>query len=199
MNRALQIAGTNAFPTPTHHCHALRSRARRVRPPATTRPLGDEINRDPMGDSAGFSQYAFVDQSPLNAVDVTGLRGLPLSPYVSWPSLGGPPSTIGNGLTCRLVSRTGLITGDPAPTILRPGRGPNRPYISRNRNGWTACIWMCNISGDQPAFGPPGTAVTFAPPGQPCEPPTDGCGGNAGVVSGSSPDLDWEVWWGSYE
>jgi RHS repeat-associated protein len=69
-------------------------------------------------------------------------------------------STTGNPLTCGLVSTTDPIQGDPAPG-------------NYNHNGQSACIWRCGQFGDQPLHGTPTTAVTFAPPGKPCKPPTD--------------------------
>jgi len=55
-------------------CQATRPRFRGCRCPATTRPLGDGINRDPIGELGGFNLYGLVGNNPVSHFDLSGLE-----------------------------------------------------------------------------------------------------------------------------
>jgi len=59
---------------PKRCCQATRPRFRGWPCPATTRPLGDEINRDPIGEWGGVNIYLFVGNDPVATTDVAGLQ-----------------------------------------------------------------------------------------------------------------------------
>jgi len=67
-------------------CQATRPRFRGCRCPATTRPLGDEINRDPIEEFGGVNLFCFVMNRPVLKVDADG-RFI-LSPLPLWPAKG---------------------------------------------------------------------------------------------------------------
>ena len=66
-------------------CRSAQTRAERFRPLTTTRPLGDEISRDPIGKKGGLNLYEFVKNSPVVHVDPDGRQVMGPMPPGSGP------------------------------------------------------------------------------------------------------------------
>jgi len=64
--------GWGRWARPERCCQATRPRFRGWPCPATTRPLGDEINRDPVQEQGGHNLYTFDENQPITKVDSFG-------------------------------------------------------------------------------------------------------------------------------
>ena len=77
------LAGSIHSRRPTRHCRVRQEQrcrsaqtlAGRFRPLSTTRRLGDEISRDPIGELGGLNLYGFCGNAGDNVMDFLGLVG----------------------------------------------------------------------------------------------------------------------------
>jgi len=107
---------------PDRCCRAAQTRLRGWPCPATTRPLGDEINRDPIAESGGIILYGFVANNPISSYDSLGLCDIKIRC--------GPVrrSGITLGWHCGVIAPNGVEYGLGGGDQSSGGSGTAHPY-----------------------------------------------------------------------
>jgi RHS repeat-associated protein len=105
-----------------------------------TTSTGRWVSRDPIGEGGGFNMYAFVQNSPIDLIDVNGLISFDWERFKSdfCPSCNGKPYNPFKRCCCdgKILSRNEIPTGIKICKATSPNYGVEHEWIEID--GWSA-------------------------------------------------------------
>ena len=150
-------------------CRPARAHLRCQRPLTTTRRLGDEISRDPIGEAGGDNLYVYVENEPFSRFDPFGLAYFAYRPLDS--AVGKLLGVGGNKLDDRkntMVAHEQLFFEDGkspgnlgffSDNEVRPDRSSLK-FKAAHDNGWNDCVMRKAVANVKPSsyclLGKPG-------------------------------------------